>query len=101
MTSIGKDLQTQTYNFVPPKAVIADVKWDEHTILLRIYKSFGIVPNFLGARSSTRDTMMSKSLQVPNGAQVMIADDGSDVESDDFKFALGKKRRDGDHVPIQ
>ena len=26
--------------------------------------------------------MISKSLQVPNGAQDMIADDGSDVESD-------------------
>mgnify|MGYP007132922791 FL=1 len=45
--------------------------------------------------------MISKSLQVPNGAQDMIADDGSDVESDDLKSALGKKRRDGDHAPIQ
>ena len=51
---------------------------------MRNYKSLGIVnnPNFLGARSSTRDTVISKSLQVPNGAQDMIADDGSDVESD-------------------
>ena len=45
--------------------------------------------------------MISKSLQVPNGVQDMIVDDGSDVKSDDLKSALGKKRRDGDHAPIQ
>ena len=47
------------------------------------------------------DTLISKSLQVPNGDQDMIADDGSDVESDDLKYALGKKRRGGDQAPIQ
>ncbi|MCO5582574.1 hypothetical protein L7F22_036472 [Adiantum nelumboides] len=78
-------------------------EWDESASLLRNYKALGIVnnPNFLGARSSSKDTVVSQSLQVPNNAKDMPTDDGSDVENNDLKSALGKKRRDGEHAPLQ
>ncbi|MCO5604357.1 hypothetical protein L7F22_058522 [Adiantum nelumboides] len=88
---------------LPAKAVLNSAEWDESASLLRNYKALGIVnnPNFLGARSSSKDTVVSQSLQVPNNAGDMATDDGSDVESDDLKSALGKKRCDGEHAPLQ
>eukprot|EP00250_Pteridium_aquilinum_P014894 c22268_g1_i1 orf=69-614(+) len=88
---------------LPAKAVLNGAKWDENASLLRNYKALGIVnnPNFLGARSSSKETVQSQSLQVPHGAQDMAGDDGSDLESDDLKDALGKKRRDGEHAPLK
>ncbi|KAI5065012.1 hypothetical protein GOP47_0019707 [Adiantum capillus-veneris] len=78
-------------------------EWDESASLLRNYKSLGIVnnPNFLGARSSSKETVVSQSLQVPNACEDMASDDGSDVENDDLKSVLGKKRRDGEHAPLK
>ncbi|KAH7314855.1 hypothetical protein KP509_21G024100 [Ceratopteris richardii] len=87
---------------LPPKAVLTSAEWDENASLLRNYKALGIVnnPNFLGARSSNKDTVVS-SLQLPNASEDLVSEEGSDIESDDLKETLGKKRRDGQHAPLQ
>eukprot|EP00249_Psilotum_nudum_P006262 c19592_g1_i2 orf=438-1025(-) len=80
----------------------SSVHWDENSSLLRNYRSVGLVSNanFLGARSSTRETVLSESLQSPNEGDEAGLEDSSDVEHDDLRSALGKKRRDGKHRPL-
>ncbi|KAL5983759.1 hypothetical protein ACLOJK_017850 [Asimina triloba] len=99
---------------VPPKlrALIGEKKWDEKGTVIRNYKSLGIVsnPNLLGARSRTPQILESESLQLPpprdSASTVQLSefdpvDSGSDVEEDDLKSELGKKRRDGKTAPLQ
>ncbi|XP_024027733.1 uncharacterized protein LOC21385042 isoform X2 [Morus notabilis] len=88
-------------------------KWDDQASVIQNYKSFGVVsnPNLLGVRSRTPHLIQSDSLQVPlppptsnsNGDAEFdgLADTGSDLEEDDLKSALGKKRRDGKSAPPQ
>lgn len=72
---------------IPPKllqSLAEDPKWDDKGSVTQNYSSFGVVsdPNSL-----------TDSLQIPS-----VADDndpGSDLEEDDLKSALGKRRRDG------
>ncbi|KAI6695755.1 hypothetical protein NL676_023465 [Syzygium grande] len=85
------------------------VEWDDMGSVLRNYKSFGVVsnPNLLGVRSRNAHTVESGALQVPpppppqpsdeaaGDAECDTIDSGSDLEEDDLKSALGKKRRDG------
>ncbi|OAY49525.1 nucleolar protein 16 [Manihot esculenta] len=79
-------------------------KWDDKASVIQNYKSFGVVsnPNFLGIRSRTSHIIQNESLQVPDPPKSEGAadefepfDSGSDLEEDDLKSALGKKRRDG------
>ncbi|KAB5527441.1 hypothetical protein DKX38_021288 [Salix brachista] len=101
---------------LPPKLrslAGADIsKWDDKASVIQNYKSFGVVsnPNFLGVRSRTYHIIETESLQVaPSQEQVDDGstdefepfDSGSDLEEDDLKSALGKKRRDGEHAPLQ
>ncbi|KAJ4967621.1 hypothetical protein NE237_014322 [Protea cynaroides] len=86
-------------------------QWDGKSSVLRNYKSFGVVsnPNLLGVRSRTSHIIESDSLQVPPPAEATPTlvpefepiDSGSDLEEDDLKAALGKKRRDGKTAPLQ
>ncbi|KAI5435927.1 Mcm2-7 hexameric complex component [Lathyrus oleraceus] len=73
---------------IPPKllqSLVEDPKWDEKGSVTQNYNSFGVVndPNSL-----------TDNLQAPS-----VSDDpndsGSDLEEDDLKSALGKRRRDG------
>nr|GMD60938.1 nucleolar protein 16 [Ipomoea batatas]GMD66746.1 nucleolar protein 16 [Ipomoea batatas] len=94
---------------VPPKLrslLDPHSQWDEKGSVIENYKSFGVVsnPNLLGVRSRTSHIVESDSLQVPppasaddadSDAEFQPLDSGSDLEEDDLKSALGKKRRDG------
>ncbi|KAL9247166.1 hypothetical protein vseg_020628 [Gypsophila vaccaria] len=98
---------------VPPKlrALIdpLGVKWDEQGSVIANYNQFGFVsnPNLLGVRSRTPHLIQSGPLQVPPPPldakldEFHLIDSGSDLEEDDLKTALGKKRRDGKRAPIQ
>ncbi|KAI3409425.1 Nucleolar protein 16 [Psidium guajava] len=88
----------------------ADIEWDDMGSVIRNYKSFGVVsnPNLLGVRSRNSHTVESGALQVPpppdeaaEDAECDLIDSGSDLEEDDLKSALGKKRRDGKSAPPQ
>uniref|UniRef100_A0A5B7BRZ6 Nucleolar protein 16 n=1 Tax=Davidia involucrata TaxID=16924 RepID=A0A5B7BRZ6_DAVIN len=88
----------------------SDLKWDDKGTVLENYKSFGVVsnPNLLGVRSRTSHIIESDSLQVPlpppsdaTVSEFDPIDSGSDLEEDDLKSALGKKRRDGKTTPPQ
>ncbi|KAH7837651.1 hypothetical protein Vadar_016318 [Vaccinium darrowii] len=99
----------------PPKlrSIIdaGDIKWDDKGSVIQNYKSFGVVsnPNFLGVRARTSHIVESDSLQVPPPqpppdaavSEFELFDSGSDLEEDDLKSALGKKRRDGKSAPLQ
>ncbi|XP_031111447.1 nucleolar protein 16 [Ipomoea triloba] len=100
---------------VPPKLrslLDPHSQWDEKGSVIENYKSFGVVsnPNLLGVRSRTSHIVESDSLQVPppasaddadSDAEFQPLDSGSDLEEDDLKSALGKKRRDGQSAPPQ
>ncbi|XP_068657394.1 nucleolar protein 16-like isoform X2 [Aristolochia californica] len=95
---------------IPPKlrSLIAPegTQWDETASVLDNYRSFGVVsnPNLVGALSRTSQKIESVSLQVPPAPDSINLDDvdsGSDLEEDDLKSALGKKRRDGKKAPMQ
>lgn len=104
------------FNLPPKLRALLDplgTKWDEKGSVITNYKQFGVVsnPNILGVRSRTSHIIESDSLQVPppppeNPADAKVdefepIDSGSDLEEDDFKTALGKKRRDGKRAPSQ
>ncbi|MBA0553689.1 hypothetical protein Golob_012844 [Gossypium lobatum] len=85
-------------------------KWDDKASVIQNYKSFGVVsnPNYLGVRSRTSHIVESDSLQVPHSPpsdeqadEFEPIDSGSDLEEDDLKTALGKKRRDGKSTHLQ
>ncbi|KAF3436438.1 hypothetical protein FNV43_RR23530 [Rhamnella rubrinervis] len=85
-------------------------KWDDQASVIKNYKSFGFVsnPNLLSVRSRTSHMIESDALQVPppppsdeTAKALDSADCGSDLEEDDLKSALGKKRRDGKSAPPQ
>ncbi|CAI9761464.1 unnamed protein product [Fraxinus pennsylvanica] len=96
---------------LPPKLktlLDPDSKWDEKASVIENYKSFGVVsnPNLLGVRSRTPHMVESDALQVPAQDATPVdefepIDSGSDLEEDDLKSALGKKRTDGKHAPLQ
>ncbi|XP_042516434.1 uncharacterized protein LOC122090781 [Macadamia integrifolia] len=101
---------------MPPKlrALLGDdsCQWDDKASVIRNYKTFGVVsnPNLLGVRSRTSHIVESDCLQVPTPDETTPAapapefdpiDSGSDLEEDDLKSALGKKRRDGKTAPLQ
>uniref|UniRef100_A0A7N0T7D4 Nucleolar protein 16 n=1 Tax=Kalanchoe fedtschenkoi TaxID=63787 RepID=A0A7N0T7D4_KALFE len=99
---------------LPPKlrALIDPLgtKWDEKGSVITNYNSFGVVsnPNLLSVRSRTPHIVQAESLQVPPvrpSADEFDAEaelhSGSDLEEDDLKTALGKKRRDGKSAPLQ
>uniref|UniRef100_A0A7C9DIB3 Nucleolar protein 16 n=1 Tax=Opuntia streptacantha TaxID=393608 RepID=A0A7C9DIB3_OPUST len=89
------------------------IKWDEKGSVISNYKQFGVVsnPNFLGVRARTSHIIESDSLQVPppppeDPADIRVdefepIDSGSELEEDDLKTVLGKKRRDGKSAPSQ
>ncbi|XP_021763156.1 nucleolar protein 16-like [Chenopodium quinoa] len=104
------------FNLPPKLRALIDplgTKWDEQGSVISNYKQFGVVsnPNLLSVRSRTSHMIESDSLQVPpprpdNPADAKVdefepVDSGSDLEEDDLKSALGKKRRDGKKVPSQ
>ncbi|KAI5416847.1 Mcm2-7 hexameric complex component [Lathyrus oleraceus] len=73
---------------IPPKllqSLAEDPKWDEKGSVTQNYNSFGVVndPNSL-----------TDNLQAPSVSDD-LNDSGSDLEEDDLKSALGKRRRDG------
>lgn len=78
-------------------------KWDPEGTVIQNYKSFGVLsnPNLLNVRSRTSHIIESDSLQVnpasdeADATELHPNDDGSDLEEDDLKTTLGKKRRDG------
>ncbi|KAG8389481.1 hypothetical protein BUALT_Bualt02G0233900 [Buddleja alternifolia] len=82
-------------------------KWDEKASVIHNYKSFGVVsnPNFLGVRSRTSHMVESDALQMPPSDDVVSEfepiDSGSDLEENDLKSALGKKRTDGKPASLQ
>ncbi|KAL5065038.1 hypothetical protein RYX36_026775, partial [Vicia faba] len=74
---------------IPPKllhSLVEDPKWDEKGSITQNYNSFGVVndPNSL-----------TDSLRAPPFVSDDPNDSGSDLEEDDLKSALGKRRRDG------
>ncbi|XP_059659539.1 uncharacterized protein LOC132306235 [Cornus florida] len=86
----------------------SDLKWDDKGTVIHNYKSFGVVsnPNLLGVRSRTSHIIETDSLQVPPLREAIVSefdpiDSGSDLEEDDLKSALGKKRKDGKTAPAQ
>ncbi|KAG6593193.1 hypothetical protein SDJN03_12669, partial [Cucurbita argyrosperma subsp. sororia] len=86
-----------------------DPAWDEKASVINNYKSFGVLsnPNLLSVRSRTDHIVESDSLQVPpsqlpsDDLDSVLDSTGSDVEEDDLKTALGKKRRDGKSGPLK
>ncbi|KAG5002650.1 hypothetical protein AAZX31_10G018900 [Glycine max] len=75
---------------VPPKLLQSldqEPQWDDQGTVNTNYSSFGVLsdPNSLTELSSDPQTI----------------DSGSDLEEDDLKSALGKKRRDGRSAPPQ
>ncbi|KAH7666735.1 Ribosome biogenesis protein Nop16 protein [Dioscorea alata] len=99
-------------SFSVPEKLLGDgaspAVWDEEGSVIRNYKAFGLVsnPNILSVRARTPQIVQAPSLQVPKpGPPIPVSefdpiDSGSDLESDDLKFALGKKRRDGKSAPL-
>ncbi|KAL8100966.1 uncharacterized protein LOC141682533 isoform X1 [Apium graveolens] len=98
---------------MPPKLVklldLSDTQWNDQASVIENYKTFGVVsnPNLLGVRSRYEKIVESDSLQVPPPPKIdgpvsefETIDSGSDVEEDDLKSALGKKRRDGKTMPL-
>lgn len=97
---------------MPPKLVklldLSDTQWNDQASVINNYKTFGVVsnPNLLGVRSRYEKIIESDSLQVPPPkfdapvSEFETIDSGSDVEEDDLKSALGKKRRDGKTMPL-
>ncbi|KAM3410018.1 hypothetical protein ACQJBY_002335 [Aegilops geniculata] len=85
--------------------------WDAEGSVVKNYSAFGVVanPNLLGAHSrGTRGLVQSASLQAPDVDALRApvdefgpVDTGSDLECDDLKSALGKKRRDGKSAPLE
>jgi len=85
--------------------------WDAEGSVVKNYSAFGVVanPNFLGAHSrGTPRLVQSAPLQAPDIAAARAPvpefepiDPGSDLENDDLKSALGKKRKDGKSAPLQ
>ncbi|CAI8612740.1 unnamed protein product [Vicia faba] len=74
---------------IPPKllqSLVEDPKWDDKGSITQNYNSFGVVndPNSL-----------TDSLRAPPSVSDDPNDSGSDLEEDDLKSALGKRRRDG------
>ncbi|NP_001353358.1 Nop16 domain-containing protein [Solanum lycopersicum] len=104
---------------LPPKLrSLVNSHWDDKGSVIDNYKSFGVVsnPNLLGVRCRTSHMIETDSLQVPPPKKLPptsedddddadafedLDDSGSDVEEDDLKSALGKKRRDGKSAPLQ
>lgn len=102
---------------VPQKLrALTSGKWDETDTVIRNYRSFGVAsnPNLIGARSRCEKIVEIVSLQKPpepnqpdedNGEikdpEFQVIDSGSDLEEDDLKSALGKRRRDGKTAPLQ
>ncbi|EYU46677.1 hypothetical protein ABFS82_04G020000 [Erythranthe guttata] len=96
---------------IPPKLkVLLDphCKWDDKASVIENYKSLGVVsnPNFLGVRARTSHMVESDALQMPPSTDEFVSefepiDSGSDLEEDDLKTALGKKRADGKITPLQ
>ncbi|XP_020086659.1 uncharacterized protein LOC109709027 [Ananas comosus] len=87
------------------------VEWDAKGSVISNYRSFGVVanPNLLGVRARTPHIVQSSPLQVPQrraddpparASEFDPIDTGSDLENDDLKSALGKKRRDGKLAPL-
>ncbi|XP_021906653.1 uncharacterized protein LOC110821213 [Carica papaya] len=93
-------------------------KWDDKASVISNYKSFGVVsnPNLLGVRSRTSHIVECDTLNVPpsppspppsddpadlSAKEFEPIDCGSDLEEDDLKSALGKKRKDGKSAPLQ
>ncbi|KAL3849763.1 hypothetical protein ACJIZ3_011645 [Penstemon smallii] len=83
-------------------------KWDDKGSVIDNYKSFGVVsnPNFLGVRSRTAHIVESDALQMPSSGDGIVSefdpiDSGSDLEEDDLKTALSKKRTDGKAASLQ
>ncbi|KAF8015097.1 hypothetical protein BT93_H0788 [Corymbia citriodora subsp. variegata] len=108
------NLPPKLRSFIRDSVSGGDIEWDDMGSVIRNYKSFGVVsnPNLLGVRSRNAHTVESGSLQVPpppqpssdeaaEAADCDIIDSGSDLEEDDLKSALGKKRRDGKSAPPQ
>ncbi|WVZ98247.1 hypothetical protein U9M48_043712 [Paspalum notatum var. saurae] len=101
--------------FELPEAVAAATRdasgWDAEGTVVKNYASFGVVanPNLLGAHSrGTPQLVQSAPLQAPDVAAARAPvpefepiDAGSDLENDDLKSALGKKRKDGKSAPLQ
>ncbi|KAK4732258.1 hypothetical protein R3W88_025246 [Solanum pinnatisectum] len=103
---------------LPPKLrSLVNSHWDDKGSVIDNYKSFGVVsnPNLLGVRCRTSHMIETDSLQVPPPKKLPptsdddddvdafedLDDSGSEVEEDDLKSALGKKRRDGKSAPLQ
>ncbi|XP_031280572.1 nucleolar protein 16 [Pistacia vera] len=96
---------------LPPKlrSLVDELpEWDDKASVIQNYQSFGFVsnPNLLGVRSRTSQVVESDSLQMPPPSDEPVdefapLDSGSDLEEDDVKSALGKKRRDGKRAPLQ
>ncbi|KAF9622080.1 hypothetical protein IFM89_029364 [Coptis chinensis] len=85
-------------------------EWDNEAPLIKNYKTFGFVsnPNLKGARSRNNPRVIETvELQCPplKGSEAVdefeLLDSGSDLEEDDLKSALGKKRNDGKSAPLQ
>ncbi|KAL3517447.1 hypothetical protein ACH5RR_020036 [Cinchona calisaya] len=98
------------FNLPPKLRALLDPlsKWDDKGSVIDNYKSFGVVsnPNLLSVRSRTSHIIETDSLQVPPPADAAVPDSdpldsGSDLEEDDLKSALGKKRSDGKSAPPQ
>ncbi|KAL5070319.1 hypothetical protein RYX36_021206, partial [Vicia faba] len=74
---------------IPPKllqSLVEDPKWDEKGSVTQNYNFFGVVndPNSL-----------TDSLRAPPSVSDDPNDSGSDLEEDNLKSAMGKRRRDG------
>ncbi|KAL5713056.1 hypothetical protein ACHQM5_015170 [Ranunculus cassubicifolius] len=99
---------------IPPKLRLTSdgdvlAKWENTASVITNYKSFGFVsnPNIIGARSRAARVVETELLQVPPSKEAYRVeefgevDDGSDLEEDDLKSALNKKRKDGKTAPLQ
>ncbi|CAN6337860.1 unnamed protein product [Urochloa humidicola] len=92
-------------------AVEGGAGWDAEGSVVKNYAAFGVVanPNLLGAHArGTPRLVQSAPLQAPDitAARAPVPefepiDPGSDLENDDLKSALGKKRKDGKSAPLQ
>ncbi|KAL5098150.1 hypothetical protein RYX36_002477, partial [Vicia faba] len=74
---------------IPPKllqSLVEDPKWDEKGSVTQNYNSFGVVND---------PKSLTDSLRAPPSVSDDPNDSGSDLEEDDLKSALGKRRRDG------
>ncbi|KDP28146.1 hypothetical protein JCGZ_13917 [Jatropha curcas] len=100
------------FNIPPKLRSLSDAdrsKWDDKASVIQNYKAFGFVsnPNLLGVRSRTSHIIETESLQVPPPPSEVAIDEyetidsGSELEEDDLKSALGKKRKDGKSAPLQ